>query len=111
MTPASLLSDLTARGVEFQANGNKLRFRPADRLKPGEIEAVRQHKVVILKLLRSEGGEAAPIVPGREHWNPYMADPYGPWGQEFVPGVHVDVHQPSRLRGLCSPIEDEDTQP
>jgi hypothetical protein len=106
MTPATLLSDLTARGVEFQANGDKLRFRPVDLVKPGEIEAIRQHKLVILKLLRSEGREAAPIIPGIEHFNIWIDDPAAPL-TEFVPGFHYDIRQRSRLRALCSPREDQ----
>ena len=108
MTPATLLSDLTARGVEFQANGDKLQFRPMELLKPGEIEAIRQHKVVILKLLRSEGREAPPpinpwpIIPGTEHFSIWIDDADGPW-PEFIPGYHFDIRQPSRLRPLCGP--------
>lgn len=107
-SPATLLSDLTARGVEFQANGDNLRFRPMDRLTPDEVEAVRRHKVVILKLLRSEGREAPPIikpwpiVEGTEHFSIWVEDEAGPW-PEFIPGVHYDFRQPSRLHGLCVP--------
>ena len=38
MTPATLLSDLTARGVEFRAQGDKLRFCPVERLTADEVE-------------------------------------------------------------------------
>jgi len=69
------------------------------------MDLLRQHKTVILTLLRAEGSEAAPIVEGTEHWNPYI-DPAdldaGSWGEEFIPGYHVDIRQSSRLRGLLS---------
>jgi hypothetical protein len=111
MTPADLLTDLIGRGIEVQANGDKLRIGPQDRLTPVDLDQLRQHKAVILGLLRSEGREATaldrwPIIPGTEHWNPYH-DPADlaadRWGRGFVPGFHVDIRQPSRLRGLCSP--------
>ena len=79
MTPALLLTNLTARGIEFQAHGDKLRFRPMNLLTQGEVETVRQHKVVILKLLRSEGQQAAEAHCGK-HDNPrnwsYLPDNY-----------------------------------
>ena len=111
MTPAALLSDLSARGVEFEIAGDRLRFRPTELLKPGEIKAVRLHKDVILKLLRSELREAAPIKPwpivaGTEHFSLWIDDPSGPL-PEFIPGYHYDVRQPSRLRPLCQPVEVE----
>jgi hypothetical protein len=55
MTPATFCADLTARGVEFQAHGNKLRFFPVDRLNTVDLENLRLHKVAILRLLRSGG--------------------------------------------------------
>jgi hypothetical protein len=63
-SPAALLTELAARGVEFQANGDKLRFRPIEKMTPEEVEAIRQYKPVILKLLRSEAREAAPLGCG-----------------------------------------------
>ena len=53
MNAADLLSSLAARGVEFQAHGDKLRFRPADRLSSAELDAVRRHKPELLELLRA----------------------------------------------------------
>jgi len=102
MTPAALLADLTARGVEFKVNGDKLRFRPVERLSPDEVETIRQHKAAIIKLLRSGEREAAPIISGTEHFSLWVDDPLGPW-PEFIPSFHYDVRQPSRLRGFCSP--------
>lgn len=103
MTPATLLSELTARGVEFVADGDKLRFRPADQVMPDEVALIRQHKATLLKLLAPEPW---PIIEGTERFSLWVSDDSGaPW-PEFVPGVHFDIRQPSRLRPLCSPIED-----
>jgi hypothetical protein len=66
MTPATLLSDLTARGVEFVAREDKLRFRPVAQVTPDELVLIRQHKAVILKLLRSEGTEAGDNMVGAQ---------------------------------------------
>jgi len=115
MTPAELLNDLISRGIECQANGDKLRVGPQDRLTSVDLELLRQHKGVILRLLRSEGTETPgvdryPIIPGRVHWNPYH-DPADlaadRWGREFIPGYHYDIRQLGRLRGLCSPPKRE----
>lgn len=55
MTTAELLSDLISRGVEIQAHGAKLRFRPTDRLTATDLDRIRQHKPALLALLRAEG--------------------------------------------------------
>src|SRR4051812_13536052 len=49
-----------------------------------------------------------PIIPGTEHFSIWVDDPDGRW-PEFIPGHHYDIRQPSRLRPLCSPRnENED---
>ena len=64
MNPAKLLATLVARGVEFRAFGDKIRFRPAERLSDEEMEALRRNKPALLKLLRSN---SAPLVrPGSD---------------------------------------------
>jgi hypothetical protein len=55
MNASDLLTILVARGVEFQAHGDELRFRPPERLTPPDLENLREHKATILRLLRSEG--------------------------------------------------------
>lgn len=118
MTPAVLLSALVARGVELQADRDKLRFRPMELVKPGEIEAIRQHKAAILKLLQSNAVEDNavedmqvveapgtsptrwPIIEGSEHFSIYVESEDGDW-PEFIPGYHYDIRQPSRLQPLC----------
>jgi hypothetical protein len=107
MTPAALLSELTARGVELVARGDNLRFRPADRVTPDELVLIRRHKAVIRKLLADAPSDRPaqpttswPIIEGSEHFSLWVADPGGAW-PEFVPGHHVDLRRPSRLRALC----------
>ena len=55
MNASELLTTLVARGVEFQAHGDKLRFCPVDRLNTADLENLRLHKAAILRLLRYEG--------------------------------------------------------
>lgn len=56
MTPAAFYADLSARGVQFQAHGDRLRFCPVDRLNTADLENLRLHKVAIIRLIRSEYG-------------------------------------------------------
>ena len=56
MTPAALYAEFSARGVEFQAHGDMLRFCPVDRLNTADLENLRLHKAAILRLLRSDYG-------------------------------------------------------
>ncbi|MBM3946420.1 MAG: hypothetical protein FJ315_03330 [SAR202 cluster bacterium] len=46
-----LLVLLRSKGIEVQADGNRLRFRPADALTPDELELLRAHKAEIIRLL------------------------------------------------------------
>jgi len=111
MSPAGLLSDLNSRGIELQPNGDKLRIVGADRLTPTELADLRRHKAVIIRMLQSEGIQAAtadryPIIPGHVHFDRHhdLGDlAAGRWGAEFVPGYHVSSRQPSTLSGLCRP--------
>jgi len=53
MNAAELLSTLVARGIEFQVHGDKIRFRPAERLSAEEIKALRENKPELLKMLQA----------------------------------------------------------
>ena len=85
MNAAELLTTLVTRGVEFRAHGDKLRFRPLERLSPIDVENLREHKATIIRLLRSEG-----IV----YENPLALD-----ARYFDPFDRPDP----KLRGLCQP--------
>jgi tubulysin polyketide synthase-like protein len=51
-----LLEALQARGVELVASGDRLRFRPTHLVTADESEALRQHKVELLRLLQESTG-------------------------------------------------------
>lgn len=49
---AALLTALVRRGIELQARGDRLRYRPRSALTPGLVERIRAHKPELLALLR-----------------------------------------------------------
>jgi hypothetical protein len=51
MTPAALLIAWAARGIAFRADGDSLRFAPADRLSSEDLALLRSHKAQLLDLL------------------------------------------------------------
>jgi hypothetical protein len=57
----ALLADLAARGIELQARGGRLRFRPADAVTPDLARRLKYHKDELLALLRAD--PAAAITP------------------------------------------------
>lgn len=65
-TPAALLAELTALGVELQAHGDRLRFRPRSAMTAELVARVKVHKPGLLVLLADTttktpaGGAATP---------------------------------------------------
>ena len=53
MTATEILSELDRRGVELQAAGERLRFRPKDAVPPKLLEAMKQQRAKILEVLQS----------------------------------------------------------
>lgn len=51
MTAQQLVATLRARGVEFQAHGDRLRFRPGEAVTPEEREMLAAFKPEVLALL------------------------------------------------------------
>ena len=51
-TIQGLVRDLYSRGVVCQPVGDKLRVDPIERLVPGELESLREHKAEILEMFR-----------------------------------------------------------
>jgi hypothetical protein len=95
MTPAAFYADLSARGVEFQVLGNKLRFCPVDRLNTVDLENLRLHKVAILRLLRSER-----IDHGNSVANPKSTTACDRCGSPDY--VDVPIHSGESTRRDCS---------
>lgn len=50
-TPAALLAELTARGIELQVRGDRLRFRPRNAMTPDLVARIEAHKSEVLALL------------------------------------------------------------
>jgi len=64
-TPAALLAELTALGIELQAHGERLRFRPQSAMTAELVARVKVHKPGLLALLtntETPAGDAA--TPG-----------------------------------------------
>ena len=49
MTAAELIVELDRRGVELAADGDKLRYRPADAVDVELLAAIKEHKHSLLK--------------------------------------------------------------
>ncbi|HQA44934.1 MAG TPA: hypothetical protein PLM77_11130 [Phycisphaerae bacterium] len=55
MSPAAvLMGELAARGIELQAEGGKLRFRPRAAMTPDLAERVKRHKPELLAMLTGD---------------------------------------------------------
>jgi hypothetical protein len=55
----ALLIDLVARGIELQANGDRLRFRPRKAVTPDLVERLKRHKAQLLAILQAVANPAA----------------------------------------------------
>jgi nonribosomal peptide synthetase DhbF len=54
MTAAALVESLRSRGVQIRAVDGRIRYRPASAVTQDELEALRQHKADVLRLLAPE---------------------------------------------------------
>jgi hypothetical protein len=62
MTPnplGVLLADLSARGIELRADGDRLRFRPRAAVTPDLAARLKAHKARLLAVLQGAAGPAA----------------------------------------------------
>lgn len=50
---AGLLADLTSRGIELEARGDRLRYRPRSKMTPDLTERLKVHKLAILAAVRA----------------------------------------------------------
>ena len=62
---ARLLADLSGRGIELAAYGNRLRYRPRSALTPKLAERLRTHKAELLAILRHSGALGGPSLGSR----------------------------------------------
>jgi hypothetical protein len=67
---AALLTELTRHGIELQARGDRLRYRPQSAMTPELAERVRTHKADLLTLLQ---GDQAPEAPQSRQKRPTVA--------------------------------------
>jgi len=65
VTAAALLADLRAQGIRLEADGDRLRYHPADRMTAADVEALRAHKPGLLALLRDVASLEADGTAGR----------------------------------------------
>lgn len=91
MTPAALLADLRARGVELVAIGDRLRFRPASAVSRDTREALRVHKAELLALLTAGSPSLLPVRPGAYAF---------PW-PDALPGLGRRTVGPFALCSRC----------
>jgi hypothetical protein len=71
---AALLVELTHRGFELQARGDRLRYRPRSAMTPELAERVKVHKPALLTLLRADhAAEYRPPQPAQNGQNRPMA--------------------------------------
>ena len=59
VTATEIIQDLRRRGVQLEAVGDRLRFRPREAVTSDLVEALKQHKAEIISTL------TAPAVPAR----------------------------------------------
>ena len=65
-----LLADLAARGIEVQAHGDRLRFRPPDAVTPDLVRRLKVHKAELLAMLAPPAGRTGTAHP----WDPAEAE-------------------------------------
>ena len=59
MTAADLLADLQARGIILEVHGDRLRYRPADRVTEADLAALRHLKAGVIELLTGPGNHGS----------------------------------------------------
>src|SRR5262245_57076150 len=62
MRPVDLIRELDRIGVDLVVEGDKLRFRPVDRVPPEVLAALRTHKGAVMRLVRVRGAVQGRIV-------------------------------------------------
>jgi len=88
MTALELLADVTRRGIELVAHGDRLWCHPRSAVTPDLLAGLRTHKPALLALLRDVGG------PGGGGGPAETAGPVEPWWQ-----AHEDYQRERVERG------------
>lgn len=104
MTASEILSKLERQGIELQAHGDRLRFRPKDAVTPDLRAALAAHKGEILEALqpkrpatgyrlcpgpdRCQGCYSVGVVDGRERFlhPPRASQERRTWLERWQPG-------------------------
>jgi hypothetical protein len=101
MSAAELLAELHRRGIELQAAGDRLRWRPREALTDPEYLALADHKAELLVLLNQKGSTLPGSALERDARCPICTDPRHRLGWRFAPGVEgvrcATCHPPAQL--------------
>lgn len=111
---AALLTDLGRAGVELAADGERVRFRPRDRVGPDLLARIRWLKPILLALVGDpvRGGElpeagSAPAISNAV-WEAAYAY-YERLGVADAAGLPTHVGSPAWLIAMAAAIEAEHT--
>ena len=115
MTPtvAAILAEAAQWGVELQARGGKLRYRPRGRMTPGLADRLKAYKAELLALLRTADAEPEQLAGSDAGlWKPeeieLLAKVSGPiratveriktaFADTGAPTDHRPTHRPHRI--------------
>lgn len=75
-TATRLLLELTRRGIELQAHGHQIRYRPRSAMAPDLAEQVKVHKIALLAILA--GDPRSPERPQKAAESPEEESPTRP---------------------------------
>jgi hypothetical protein len=107
MVGLSLIEEAQASGLVLRVGGDGRLIVRGPRSAEGLARKLLDQKAVVLAAIQSgRSGTAAPppIIFGEHHFSIWVDDADGPW-EEFIPGYHYDIRQPSRLRTLLAPAD------
>ena len=108
-TIAAILTDAARLGIKLQAHGDKLRYRPRDRMTPDLAERLKTHKQALLALLRANSytdaertilADAA-LEPGAVPLVDAVKATFADLGGAEVVGVQPDTTTLAEQQGIC----------
>jgi hypothetical protein len=108
---SDLLADLTQRGIELVAEGDRLRYRPRSAVTPELAQRLRTHKAELLAILGHAEGAGGDDLAERARRLRH-ASGLPPWGGGLRPGEcprcrstafrDVPIHNGQSLRRDCA---------